>query len=888
MNPELWKQAQQVFHDASMLEGDARSDYLERACAGDPGLRAIVDELLRADSAAPTWLDRGAHDVSAFLSTADEGSMPGRLGPYRVLDEIGQGGMGTVYLAEREDDFRMRVAIKSVRPGPASEELLERFGRERQILAGLQHPGIARLLDGGRGPDGRPWFAMEYVDGTPIDAYCDGRRLGIVERVWLVIEVCRIVQYAHRSLVLHRDLKPSNVLVTTDGRPKLLDFGIARILSAGTDAEPALTRLRQPLTPQYASPEQFRDDPLTTASDVYQLGLMLYQLLTGRSPHEGTTSERELARARTEEEPERPSMAVVREQPSSNEGVAGRTAEEVAAARGLSRQQLTRTLRGDLDMIVLAALRAEPDRRYASAQALADDLERYLAGVPVRARPDSRLYRAGKFIRRNRIGVAAAALVAAAVGTGSGLALWQARVAAAERDVAREVSTFLEELIASPDPFQGATAHPDSVRMVDFIRFAGDRIRSDLAGQPATRARMLALLSRVHGNLGHGEEAIGLAREAVEASRTGTGEASQETADALRALGFALNAYGDPAEAERVLRDALERQTRLTGESSLGVAAVQEFMARGLLNARRLEEAESLLVASYRTRLAALEPADPLLIHNLNGLAAVHSFRGDYAGALPYQQEAVAILEQAGPAQAGDLAITLGNMGTVYRRLGRLESADTALTRAVGLFQERLGSDHFMAAARRATLAGVRADLGRVAEADSLYAEAIAVLERVAPDNLNLAAELGAWARVLRRQGRLEEAEVRARAAVAAAERSVGHGHPLAAVSTAGLADVLRDRGRLADAVRAYDDALARLQSTVPPTDPNVLGIRLSRAEVWGDLGRSAQVEKELLEIHGAALTALGDEHPAVIRAAGSLAAFYEAAGRPEEAARFR
>jgi eukaryotic-like serine/threonine-protein kinase len=889
LNPELWKAAQVIFHEASRLEPGERSRYLDRACGEAPELRPIVEELLRADAAAPTWLDQGAAELAGILPPDPDEAIPERLGPYRVLHEVGRGGMGTVYAAEREDDFRMRVAIKSVRPGPASGEVLERFRRERQILAGLQHPGIARLVDGGRGPDGRPWFAMEFVDGRPIDAYCDERRLGTVHRVWLFVEVCRIVQYAHRNLVLHRDLKPSNVLVTAEGHPKLLDFGIARILGPDTGVDTTLTRLRQPLTPRYASPEQFREEPLTTSSDVYQLGIMLYQLLTGRTPHTGSTTDQELARARAEEEPERPSAVVTRPfRPLPGSGAGERSAAEVAETQGVTPTRLAKALQGDLDTIVLRALRAEPDRRYPSAEALADDLERYLAGVPVRARPDSFLYRAGKFVRRNRVGVAAGLAGLLAVAGGSGVALWQARVAAAERDLAREVSSFLEELVVAPDPFQGGAVHPDSVRMVDFIRFAGERIRNDLTGRPATRARMLTLLGRVHLNLGRGEDGIAILREAVEANRAVWGEGARETVEAMRALGFALNQHGTAAEAEAVLLDALERQTRLTGAASLPVATIQEFLGRQLLDVRRLDEAEPLLRASYETRRVRLDPGDPLLTDNLNGLAALHVYREDHEGALPFQEEAVAVLERAGPEHAGNLAIVLGNLGSVYQRIGRLEEADGALTRALSLMEQRLGPEHFLTAARRASLAGVRARMGRTAEADSLYGEAIDVLRRVAPNHLTLPTELGAWARALRSQGRLAEAEERARDAVQEANRAMGPGHPVTAISTAVLADILRDRGRLAEAGEAYDAAVTRLAVALPADDPNVLGIRAARAELWGETGRFDEAEAELVEVHGLARSRFGDDHPAVRRATGALAEVYERQGRTADAERLR
>jgi serine/threonine-protein kinase len=605
MDPELWKAAQDLFHRAAELEGAAREAFLDEACSESPALREIVNGLLSGDQSAPEWLDRGADDASGILDSDVTGALPERIGPYRVVGVLGSGGMGTVYEGERQDDFSMRVALKSVRPGAVSHELLQRFQRERQILASLEHPSIARLLDGGEGPDGRPWFAMEYVDGEPIDEWCDNRKLDVRARVRLFLSVCRAVQYAHANLVLHRDLKPSNILVAGNGEPKLLDFGIARLLEA--DVDPGLTRdpNRQPLTPEYASPEQFREEPLTTASDVYQLGLMLYRLLTGRAPHPAGIRDRELARLRTERQPTWPSATVLHTPAGAGEDPPP-SADEMASLRGVTPERLSRRLKGDLDTIVLKALRPEPGERYVSAEALADDLERHLGGRPVRARPPSLAYLAGRFIGRHRAAVAAASVALLAILGASATAVHQARTAAAERDMATETAAFLEDLLTAPDPFQGGLGPADSVRMVDFIRYADDRIRNGLTDRPRTRARMLTLLGRVQMNLGDGERSVAALREAVEANRSVFGPDAQETVQALRSLGFSLSETGAPEEAEATLQEALRAQIALTGEESLPAASIQELLARRFLDARRLDDAEPLLQASYETRRSLL------------------------------------------------------------------------------------------------------------------------------------------------------------------------------------------------------------------------------------------------------------------------------------------
>lgn len=860
MDAELWRRAQELFHEAVERTGDARTAFLDEACA-DPDLRAVVERMLAADASAPPWLDESVDEAAGGVTPAWDRSPPHRLGPYEIVGILGTGGMGTVYEAKREGDFRMRVAIKSIRPGPASAELLERFQRERQILANLQHPSIARILDGGEGPDGRPWFALEYVDGTPIDTWCDEARLGIDDRVRLFVQVCRAVQHAHLNLVLHRDLKPSNVLVTRDGDPKLLDFGIARILDVEED--PGVTRFgaRQPLTPGYASPEQLRDEPLTTASDVYQLGLMLHRLLTGRVPE--------------------PRGGFTR---AGN--VAPASEIDIAATRGLTPDRLSRRLAGDLDTIVRKALSPEPEQRYGSADALADDLERHLQGRPVRARPPSATYRAGRFVRRNRLAVGAGGLVLLAIVGGAGVAWSQARRADAERDLANEVSTFLEDLLTAPDPFQDALGPAADVRMVDFIDHADRRVREGLGNRPRTRARMLTLLGKVQRNLGETGRSVETLREAVVANRSVFGAGAQETLEALRNLGLSLTATGAADEAETVLRAALEGQVALTGETSLDVANTQELLARGLLDARRLDEAEPLLRSSLETRRRLLGAADPALVASHNGLAALHSYRGDQEGALAWTEEAVRVLEGAGAEHRANLGLTLGNLGGVYRRLGRLDEADSALSRGTAILHEMLGPSHFLTAGADASLAAVQADLRRYEEADSLWSRAIRALEEAAPDAPALAGEQGAWARALRQQGRLEEAETRARAAVEASRRIVGPRHPLFAFQNALLGDILLDLGRLAEAERAYDHALGILPGG--PADANALAIAISRARVWESMGRRDEAEAALLSLHAEAEASLGRGHPSERRAAGALVEFYERAGRPVDAEPFR
>lgn len=418
MNPEQWLQVKEIFHAAAILSPEARTAFLEQHCHGDAELLSELGLLLESHDQAEDFIEQPAlAPALEILQTHGSSFWTGRtIGQYRVVREIEHGGMGIVLLAVRADaQFEKHVAIKLMRRGMETQDLLRRFGNERQILASLEHPNIARLLDGGVTEDGLPYFVMEYVEGEPLDRYCDAHQLATAERLQLFIKVCAAVQYAHQNLIVHRDLKPSNILVTPEGEPKLLDFGIAKLLDTELPAYniSATATIARLMTPEYASPEQIRGRPITTASDVYSLGVLLYRLLTGHAPYRfQDSSPQEIERLVCVAETEKPSMAISRvEELKSGNGVTRITPETISIARGEKPDSLRRRLRGDLDNIVLMALRKEPQRRYASAARLAEDINRYMSGLPVSARKDTFAYRATKFVQRNRLGVSAAALV---------------------------------------------------------------------------------------------------------------------------------------------------------------------------------------------------------------------------------------------------------------------------------------------------------------------------------------------------------------------------------------------------------------------------------------------------------------------------------------------
>jgi serine/threonine protein kinase/tetratricopeptide (TPR) repeat protein len=465
LNSDRFQRCEELFHAAVALPDNERDAFLQRSCADDPSLRADVERLLAAHLRAGDFISSPAIAASGSWNYADESWIGRLVGPYRVVREIGRGGMGAVYLAERADgQYQQRVALKVIKRGMDTEQVLTRFRAERQILASLDHPNIARLLDGGSTDQGVPFFAMEYIEGEPVDAWCTRREVSVEDRLRLFLQVCGAVAYAHQNLVVHRDIKPLNILVTADGAPKLLDFGIAKVLHEGVEQATSTVTGMRLLTPEYASPEQIEGHHATTVSDVYALGVVLYELLTGRSPYRiRSRTPVDVVEAVRTTDPERPSAV-------------GGT------------EKLRRRLRGDLDTILLTALRKEPARRYPSVEQFAGDVRRHLDGLPVRARPDTFRYRAGKFVRRNRVLVAAAALLALALVGGTAATAYQAQQARAAQAVAERRFADVRKLANS--------------LLFDYH----DAIR-DLRGARPVRERM------VRDALGYLDELAGESRE---------------------------------------------------------------------------------------------------------------------------------------------------------------------------------------------------------------------------------------------------------------------------------------------------------------------------------------------------------------------------------------
>ena len=697
-----WARLEALFHEALEQPPDARMAFLDGACGGDEALRASVAELLAADQSADVVVDHllrvVAGPLMGELPEEDPWTLPpgARVGRFRILELLGTGGMGTVYRGERADGaYERMVAIKMVRAALMSGDAEARFQRERQILARLNHPGIAALLDGGVTEDGQGFLVMELVEGLPITDFAQGRGLGVGERIALLLQVVEAVDYAHRNLVVHRDLKPSNILVRSTGEVKLLDFGIARLTDDAAGAGTTQTG-RFLFTPDYAAPEQVRGDPVTTATDVYALGALLYELLTGRRPLGRLSSSwSDLQR-------------VLHESPPS-------------LSRDDGLDPVTRkTVRGDLELIVQRALHKDPVRRYASARDLGDDLRRFLQGRPVSARRDSLGYRLSRLVGRHPATSALSLALLVAVVLGVVGTVSQARGARLEAERREAVGGFLYSLFEGTDP----DLNPgEPVTALDLLEAGVVRIDS-ADTDPVTRVDLLTSLGILFGKLGHYDRADTLLARAVSEGERALRGDDPMLGTALDALGQQRSRLGDLEDAERLLRAALAQRQR-SGVDPAMVAATRGNLAFALRRVGRYDEAEALYVQAIEA-LAQLEPGDSLaLASELVGLGQVHHFQGRLAEAEALFRTVLRQMSEAG-VRRPLRAMVIHDLGVVLADQERYPEAERLHGEALALWGDLFPRGHPEEARSYEAMARAVERQGRWVEADSLYREAIA------------------------------------------------------------------------------------------------------------------------------------------------------------------
>ena len=733
MNPR--SRAEAVFYEALDLPPERREAHVRARCGGDPDLLGEVLSLLDSHRRSEGFLDGSAVAVVSEIVEAEDPTLGMQIGPFRVVRRIGVGGMGQVYLAERtEGDFTQHVAIKLIHRG-YGEEALRRFRNECRVLAMLEHPHIARMIDGGFTSTGTPFIIMEYVDGTPIDEYCEKNELSLEQRLDLFRYVCAALEHAHRHSTIHRDIKPSNILVDRDGVVKIVDFGIARVLDAadGVDRERTATGMHM-MTPLYASPEQLRGQALSTATDVYSLGVVLYKLLTRRAPFElRTGSAGEMLQVLESTHPTRPSEIVLRTPTGSG--------EERAAAPVSETRKEARKLKGDLDTIVLKSMRKEPERRYASVAQLSEDIHRFLRGHPVSAQPDTFGYRAGKFLRRHLAATIAGVVILLVLIASSIVSLRlyfraeeQRRKAVVARQFAEQnertadaVADFLTGLFAEVDPErtveQGLSAR-------DLLDRGAAHLREGFRKDRAIRARLLKTVGEVYANIAAPDSARPLLEEALRIEREIHGEPHPDLASTLRAYGDLLSTSGDHRGALTAYREALEVMTELYGPEN---RRLPPFMNRIALGSPSMALDER--IAMFRRSLAIIEkefgPDDPMVAYYLINLGGALRTAGRYQEALRVVQRSVEIREAAlGPEHPLTL-LSLSSTAATLNALERYAQAETLLRRVLTRREAIYGSDHLYVAMSLNGLANALMGQERYDEARPYFQRAIDIKTRL-------------------------------------------------------------------------------------------------------------------------------------------------------------
>jgi len=920
MDAERFEIVKRLLETLEALPAADRAAYLDSACDGDDELRSDVEALMDDDD-LPSLLRTGGFASRAESMMTDDRSALGRqVGPYRLIDVLGEGGMGVVYLAEQTTPIRREVALKLVPFGMDTARVMSRFESERQSLALMNHPFIAQALEAGAGDDGRPYFVMELVRGEPVTEYCAREKPALAVRLKLFLQICEAIQHAHQRGIIHRDLKPSNVLLTKQGAdlvPKIIDFGIAKAIGDGESRQFLSTLQGQIVgTPEYMSPEQAGviDAGLDTRTDVYALGVMLYELICGKRPYD--------LKKRTTLELER----ALRSSPLPPSRVA-------SDAAGSSRSAASR----DLDAVVLMAMEQRPDDRYASVEQFADDVRRVTEHRPVRARTQTWPYRAQTFVRRHAAAVATAAMVVVLITAGAaGIvaqrnraiaseanAVTEANNAKAEAAKASEVARFLTDLFRESDP---ARARGASLTARELLDRGAKKLATDLSSQDALRATLMDTIGVVYRALGLINEAEAITTESLAIRRRALGPAHRDIAQSLDNLGQLSRERTRYEQAEKFHREALAMRRQLLEPGDPEVAQSLSNLALALRERGKYDEAKPLVEEALAIRRAALGPEHSDTLASMNVLGDVLDSSGQRAEAERLYRDVLTARRRLLPPDDPKLAISLNNVAGVMARTGRLADAEALLRESLAIRLKIFDSDHADVTASQLNLAGVLQDLGRLDEAEPLYRQALAADRRKNGDqHMDVAIDLNNLASLLEERGQLAEAgrlyqdslAIRialqgethpsvpnvlnnigrlqlVQGALADAERSLRRAidlrnalgqdkHPRLADTTVWLGRVFQARGRLGEAERQYASAVGIHRDASPSGSPNLAGALVALGHVMVRQRRATEAEPLLREALAFRRTSLPAGHRAIGDAEAALAECLLQQSRPAE-----
>lgn len=818
-----WEKVEEGVALATALSESERNIFLSSFCSGNDGLRSEIESLLRIAEDAREFLEHsfGAHAVAVL-----EENHSGRIfGSYEIFREVGHGGMGAVYLARRIDgEFDQEVALKIVRGSIADSLTIERFRQERQILASLNHPNIARLLDGGISSSGEPYLAMEYVDGLPITQFVSQNKFSVNQILSLFAKVCSAVAYAHRSLIVHRDIKPGNILVTADGEPKLLDFGLAKLSVSDIDADKAETLFRA-LTPAYASPEQLLNRPITTASDTYSLGILLFELLTGKRPFnlENKTLD-QVINAVTAIEPPMPSAVADR-----------RIASE---------------LRGDLDTIIQTALRVEPEFRYQSVSDLSEDIGRYLDRIPVKARRQTMRYRTGKFVRRHRVGALAALLVLLALLAGTSISLWQARQARIEKTKAEAVSGFLQAMLSASSPTSSLKRENNDLTVKELLDEASSRLSTDaMSDQHAVKAKLQQIIGTSYLSIGQYDLADRNLTSAYEAQVGLYGEDADETLETLVLLASLWTGRGDYAKAIQFY----EKRLVILREGYAAGRIRGEFLAQALSDLALLVRSRGDSPAAEPLLREAIELAEKSGDPNagvLQGILALTlSDQGNFAEAEALIRENIEKIRKSNSSDAPELASSLTGLGSFQLEQGRFTDADEDLKTAEKIYRKRFAPTYMPLGDNLRLQAYSLLLQGSYRDAEDRIDSALSIYDQGAGKAyVNYASALMIKGSIYAKTGRLVEGEAFLRDAVRLREENLPAGHFLTALAKEALGDCLLSQNKTTEAEKLLADSFESLKASQGTKNPRTNRAAALLAQTYRNLGNDVMAARILNE----------------------------------------
>ena len=890
---------------------------------------------------------KGASEPTVARSPTAQGGMregPGsQIGPYTITKSLGEGGFGVVFLAEQQRPVQRQVALKIIKLGMDTHQVVARFEQERQALAILDHPHVAKVFDAGATDTGRPYFVMELCSGEPIDSYCDERQLGLVERLEIFLQACSAIQHAHTKGLIHRDIKPSNVLVgNEEGRPhaKVIDFGIAKATRGRLSDMTVMTEERQLIgTPEYMSPEQAEGSlDIDTRTDVYSLGVLLYELLTGTTPLESkqlrSAGFGDIPRIIREFEPPRPSTRISAITHAGSKDTPRITTADSPTPASISSIAQTRGFRHELDWIVMKAMEKDRSRRYDSASEFAADIRRYLNNEAVLAAPPSTAYRVRKFVVRHKFGVSAAAMVGVALllgVTATSAALVRAvqaeRLASTEARTSSEALQFLVGLFSVVDPSE---ARGNTVTAREILDKGSARIETELADQPKAQATLMATMGTVYRSLGlysqaepllktaleerrrlfgdsspkvaealqdyasllvktaEYDEAESMYREALEIRRRALGEESEPVAETLHALAYLLSLKGEFDTAEPLYREAIAQQRDLLGEGTAEVAQTEHDLAMNLFDQGDTEAALPLLRESLANRRRLFGQYHPDLAEGLNSLALVLYVGGNVDEAVPLFKEALEVQKHVVGEEHPDVAMAMNNLAFVLHAKGDLDGAESTYRDVLEVQHKLLGDDHPNIAQVLNNLAAVLNDKGERAEAEQMARESLAMNRRVFGDKHPAVAQgLNNLARWVQDRGDLVEAESMFREALDMRRELLGPDHSSVAVTETGLGNLLVETRRFEEALRLAEHAEASLRAEYPDGHWRIAVAQSVKGAALAGLGRFEEAEPLMVQSYQALLA---ETSATIFRedARRRLVDLYEAQEKPELADRFR